>query len=787
MTTKETNRAAQEVVVVNDDPGQLAVLTGLLRKADLEPSAFTDADAALDALDPGCPPALVISDLYMPGIDGWAFCRLLRAPDYAAFNQVPIVLVSATFAGEEGERIAADLGAEAFFSAPVDGTVFVEKIQDILRGKTQGGRPRVLVVDDEKSMAGLLKHCFQTRGYEVHAVYSIAEAQEALLSSTYQIAVIDYHLPDGDGARLLDMLNEQNANCVGIMITGDPHPDLALDWIKRGAAGYVRKPFQPAYLMELCARLQRERALSRTPKLLEKRTRALWESEHRYQQLFEHSRDGIVMVDLKKRVLNANGAYCRMTGYTLEELRRLPDANALTPTSWREWEQEEIVEKRLLADGYTGLYEKECIRKDGTVFPVEIQSFVVFSTEESPEYVWSITRDISRRKSLERHLRQSHKMQSIGRLAGGVAHDFNNIVGVILGYAQVGLGEVDEEHMLYESLKEIEEAACRASQLIRQLLAFASQEPIAPQSLDLNESVSDMLSMLRRLIGEHAELKWSPGETLWRVNLDPSQMDQVLVNLCVNARDALEGAGCITITTENVTLHRAPDSRYMEARAGSYVCLSVSDNGCGMEPKTRDNIFEPFYSTKDPGKGTGLGLATVYGIVKQNNGFIEVDSRRGEGTNMRVFFPRHATGDDVDTAAEPAPAEEVGRETILLVEDDTALLHLAGKTLEDLGYTVLSSSDPVEAIRMAEPQLDRIDLVLTDVIMPGMNGVQLYERLAQKAPQLKVLYMSGYASGVISASGIKGERLLHFIQKPFSRKSLARTIRQALGETKTDT
>ncbi len=773
-------------VAVNDDPGQLAVLSGLLRKAGLEPLAFTDADAALEALNPRQPPALIVSDLYMPGIDVWAFCRLLRAPDYAAFNQVPIVLMSATFAGEEGERIAADLGAEAFFAAPVDGTLFVEKIQDILQGKTRGGRPRVLIVDDEKSISGLLKHCFQTRGYEAHAVFSVAEAQHALLSEKYQIAVIDYHLPDGDGARLLDTLSEKNAGCVGIMITGDPHPDLALDWIKRGASGYVRKPFQPAYLIELCARLQREQALSHTPKLLGKRTRALWESEHRYQQLFEHSRDGIVMIDLKKRVLNANSAYCRMTGYTLAELQQMPNAGCMTPQHWRDWEQEEIVEKRLLPDGYTGLYEKEYLRKDGTLIPVELQSYAVFSQEETPEYMWSMVRDISRRKTLERHLRQSHKMQSVGRLAGGVAHDFNNIIGVILGYAQVGLGEVDEYHPLYESLTEIEEAACRASQLTRQLLAFASREPIAPKSLNLNECISDMHSMLRRLIGEQVEMNWTPGEELWWVNMDPSQVDQVLVNLCVNARDALEGTGCITITTENVTLDRAPDNQYMEAQAGSYVRLTVSDNGCGMEAKTRDNLFEPFYSTKRSGEGTGLGLATVYGIVKQNDGFIEVESRTGEGTAMHIYFPRQAAAPTTGGGDEPALTEKSGRETILLVEDDTALLCLARKTLEELGYTVISASDPHEALRLAEQQPDRIDLVLTDVIMPGMNGVQMYEKLAEKASDLKVLYMSGYAGGVISASGVEGERLLHYIQKPFSRKSISMAVRRALDVSVTD-
>lgn len=786
MTSEQKKAPVQIAVAVNDDPGQLAVLTGLLRNARLEPLAFTDADAALDALDAQQPPALIVSDLYMPGIDGWAFCRLLRSPDYAAFNQVPIVLVSATFAGEEGERIAADLGAEAFFSAPLDGAPFIEKIQAILQGDTREGRPRVLIVEDERSMAALLKHSFDTRGYVTHTAPSITEAEKAFASTPYRIAVIDYHLPGGNGGVLLDTIRVTNPECVCIMMTGDPSPNLALDWIKRGASGYVRKPFQPAYLIELCARLQREQALSRTPQLLETRTRALWESEYRYQQLFEHSRDGIVIVDMRNRILKANSAYCRITGYTLAELQQMPDAGCMTPPHWRDWEQEEIVEKRLMPDGYAGLYEKEYIRKDGTLIPVEMQSYTVFSEEEAPEYIWSTVRDISRRKTLERHLRQSHKMQSVGRLAGGVAHDFNNIIGVILGYAQVGLGELDENHPLYESLTEIEEAACRASQLTRQLLAFASREPIAPQSLILNECISDMLSMLRRLIGEQVELKWTPGDGLWLISMDPGQVDQVLVNLCVNARDALGGTGCIAISTKNVSVDRAPDNRYMEAKAGSYVRLTVSDNGCGMEAKTRDNLFEPFYSTKRPGEGTGLGLATVYGIVKQNNGFIEVESKPGEGTSMCIFLPRQAAAPTSGAKDEPAQTEEPGRETILLVEDDSALLSLAQKTLEELGYTVIPASDPHEALRLAEQQLERIELVLTDVVMPGLNGVQMYERLAEQAPELKVLYMSGYAGGVISAGGVEGERLLHYIQKPFSRKSLSMAVRRALEMCDTD-
>jgi PAS domain S-box-containing protein len=382
---------------------------------------------------------------------------------------------------------------------------------------------------------------------------------------------------------------------------------------------------------------------------------------------------------------------------------------------------------------------------------------------------------------LQSQLVQAQKMESVGRLAGGVAHDFNNMLAVILGYTEIAMDQVNTAQSLFAALREIRKAAERSADLTRQLLTFARKQTIAPRVLDLNETVDRMLKMLRRLIGEDIDLVWKPGRNLWLVRVDPSQIDQLLANLCVNARDAIADVGKITIETDVGAFDEAYCADHAGFVPGEYVLLAVSDNGCGMDQETLGHLFEPFFTTKEVGKGTGLGLASIYGMVKQNNGFINVYSEPGQGTTFKVYLPRHAAkSGHLPEKGLDLPVER-GHETILLVEDEPAILKMATMMLERLGYAVVGARTPGEAVRLAEAHAGGIHLLVTDVVMPDMNGRDLAEHLLSMYPNLKCLFMSGYTADIIAHQGVLAARV-QFIQKPFSLKDLAAKVRQALGD-----
>ena len=383
------------------------------------------------------------------------------------------------------------------------------------------------------------------------------------------------------------------------------------------------------------------------------------------------------------------------------------------------------------------------------------------------------------RDKLQNQLIQAQKMESVGRLAGGVAHDYNNMLSVILGFSELALEKVDPADPLHEDLSEIHKAGIRSMEITRQLLAFARKQTIVPVVLDLNESVESMFKMLRRLIGEDIDLAWLPQSDLWSVKMDPSQIDQMLANLCVNSRDAIDGVGRITIETGMASFNAAYCADHPGFVPGDYVLLAVSDDGCGMDLETIDKIFEPFFTTKAVGQGTGLGLATVYGIVKQNQGFINVYSEPGKGTTFKIYLARHAAP-AVDISREsPAGIPKGHGEIILVVEDEGSILKLAERILVDLGYTVLTAQNPNQALSLASERPIEIDLLITDVVMPEMNGKELSNRLHGICPRLKTLFMSGYTANVIAHRGVLDEGV-HFITKPFSTEKMANKVKEAL-------
>lgn len=438
--------------------------------------------------------------------------------------------------------------------------------------------------------------------------------------------------------------------------------------------------------------------------------------------------------------------------------------------------------KKIMASGHM-VFETVHVTKSGEEFPVEVS---VSTMEQGGEKaVLAVVRDISERHAaqrerakLESRLQQAQKMESVGRLAGGVAHDFNNMLSVILGHCDLALIDVFPEHQLYRNLIEIRKAARHSADLTHQLLAYARKQTITPKVLDLNIAIGSMLDMLRRLIGEEIILEWHPAGSIWPIKVDPAQINQILANLSINARDAIGGNGTITIGTENVVLNETDCVNMADSHPGEYVVLSVGDNGHGIEKETLEHIFEPFFTTKGQGEGTGLGLATVYGILQQNHGFIRVASDPGRGTTFRNYLPRFLGQEEIQTGTQQntAAKDAQGKETILLVEDERAILEVISTMLRRQGYSIFTAATPHEAIRIAGRSDREIHLLLTDVIMPEMNGKELAKRLQKIHPGLRCLYMSGYTADVIADHGVLEEGIL-FIRKPFSQNDLLATLR----------
>ena len=512
---------------------------------------------------------------------------------------------------------------------------------------------------------------------------------------------------------------------------------------------------------------------------------ALRESKRRFDLLVNRLHDVVWTASPDgSQILDVNHALEKMYGISKDELR-------CNPGLWLEMvhpDDRKIAEassEQLLTTGQAQA-EYRIIKPDGEVRWIRDHKSLVYDENDCLVQMGGIANDITemKQKEVEKEALQtqffhSQKMEAVGRLAGGVAHDFNNMLSVILGYVDLAILKLDPTNELYENLEEIRKAGRRSAKLTRQLLAFARKQTVAPQVLDLNEIVANMINMLQRLIGEDINVLWKPGANLRPVKMDPAQVDQILANLAVNARDAITGVGKLTIETENVTLDETYCAQHLGFVPGEYVMLVVSDDGCGMKKENMDRIFEPFFTTKDAGKGTGLGLATVYGIVKQNSGFINVYSEPGQGTTFKIYLPRFAgtVRDEKSARDEETPT---GRgETVLLVEDEPLILNMGKQLLENLGYMLLTAGNPGEAVRLAQEHPGRIDLLLTDVVMPEMNGRELSNRLLAIRPGMKVLFMSGYTANVIAHHSILEEGIT-FIQKPLELKRLAVKIREVL-------
>jgi PAS domain S-box-containing protein len=520
-------------------------------------------------------------------------------------------------------------------------------------------------------------------------------------------------------------------------------------------------PMFTGYIRDITERKRAEQELS--------------QSEERYRDLVENAHDIIYTHDLQGNYTSINKAGELITGYPRQEALALNLTNTVAPE--HQDRAREMLRRKLAGEKVTA-YEMEIIAKDGHRITVEANTKLVYH-DGVPVGVQGIARDVTERKQLEEQLRQSQKMDAIGQLAGGVAHDFNNLLTAINGYSSLALQRIDDNHPLRGYLEEIKKAGDRAANLTRQLLAFGRKQILQPLPINLNDVVTDMNKMLRRLIGEDIQLTAKLDLALARIKADPGQIEQVLVNLVVNARDAMPQGGNLTIETATVELDHEYADRHVGVLPGQYVMLAVSDTGTGMDEATKARIFDPFFTTKEKGKGTGLGLSTVYGIVKQSGGSLWVYSEPGHGTTFKVYLPQLATAPQTTEAKPIEPAPAGGSETVLLVEDEDVVRGLAKKILEQSGYKVLAAARGEEAIRLGMECPETIHLLLTDVVMPETSGKEVADRLRELLPGLRVVFMSGYTDEAIVHHGVLDSNV-EFIQKPFTPNALVRKVREVL-------
>jgi len=627
---------------------------------------------------------------------------------------------------------------------------------------------KILHLEDSALDARLVKATLAAAklSCEIRLVGSERQYIEELRNADLDVILADFNVEDFDGSEALSLAMNLRPDLPFIFVSGSMGEEAAVDTLRSGATDYVLKQ----NLARLAPSVDRAIREARERQAQRRMQEAVRLSERKYRELFEKTKDAILISSVDGKIIDANPAAAELLGYPLEELLRLESAAIL----YAKPETRQQVQQTLQRQGFLHSCEIELKRRDGRM--LRVLSTVTAERKQNGQVsaYHTICHDITEQRRLEQELQQAQKMEAIGRLAGGVAHDFNNLLTVILGHGNLAASALPRGSPLLLNLQEVERAAERAAGLTRQLLTFSRKQVIQPRLLNLNSIVSNTETMLRRLIGEHVEMVLSLDPELGQINADPIQMEQIILNTAINARDAMVDGGKLIIETCSVAVEVVPPGA--SAAPGPYALLSVSDTGCGMEPETLSHIFEPFFTTKGE-MGTGLGLATVFGIVKQSGGFITADSRAGFGTTFKMYFPR--TSDKTEEQARPTSPILPATETVLLVEDDDPLRDLTRAELEHRGYNVLAAANGQEALAVVESYPQRIDLLLTDVIMPGMSGKDVAEEVAKLRPDIVTVYMSGYTDDVIGTHDLRGNEI-NFVEKPFTLEGLHEKLRESL-------
>jgi two-component system cell cycle sensor histidine kinase/response regulator CckA len=630
----------------------------------------------------------------------------------------------------------------------------------------------LLVAGDDEDFA-YLRDLLVRAGEEQIALnhaHSFEEALVLLKQTTYDLVLCDYKSADGAALRLLHELREQGLGAQVIFLSDFVNDATVEAAIRTGAGRCCQKPGSDvAYVSRDIRRAIEVYCKERQRQKAEDALRKLWGA-------VEQSADLVIITDRDGVIEYVNPAFEVLTGYSREE------TIGQTPRMLKSEEQTPEIYKELWQTILSGTVFRGILanrKKNGEIFFAEKTITPLHDAEGKITHFISNDRDITERRRLETQLQQAQKMDAIGKLAGGVAHDFNNLLMVISAYAELMLDSVAPEHPLRRNVQEIMTASRRAADLTRQLLAFGRKQVQSLQLVDLNWIVEEINKMLPRLIGEDIELIFAPGQNLGKVKADLVQIEQIVMNLAANARDAMPKGGKLTIETANVQLDEDYVQEHLIVPAGDYVLLAVTDSGTGIASEHMAHIFEPFYTTKEAGKGTGLGLATVYGIVKQNGGFVWVYSEPGLGTTFKIYLPRVQQGIEKIHSSKPIEISSKGCETVLLVEDELAVRQSTREYLMLNGYIVLEAKNGEDALCIARDYIPPIHMMITDVVMPNMGGAKLAGHLATERPSMKVLFVSGYAENTVLRHGAI-DVTTRFLQKPFSLKTLARKIREVL-------
>ncbi|HJQ31476.1 MAG TPA: response regulator [Pyrinomonadaceae bacterium] len=756
----DERQAEHTVLVVNDEPDVAELMSLQLRNAGFRVLTAFDGREGYEVAQAE-DPDLIISDVVMPRLTGIEMCRLIRA--HTRLRTTPVLLVSAARRDSESVVEGLKAGADDYLEAPYDSLRLAAKAARLIERERAGKA----LSASESEMRALFA--------AMTDVVIVLDADGRYLKVAPTNPSYLYRPPDElVGKTMHEVFPEEQADFFLA------HVRRALSEGRKHNVEYLLQIEGKGIWFDGCVSPMSHDSVLWIARDITERKRAeeaLREGEERYRLLFESNPQPMWVYDLETlRFLAVNEAAIRHYGYsraeflamTVKDIRPPEDVPAL---------MDNVANVR---GGFDEAGTWRHLKKDGSRINVEVTSHELVFAGRRAELV--LANDMTERKRLEEQLRQAQKMEAVGRLAGGVAHDFNNLLTVINGYSDLLAKRLRAEDPLRLNVEEIRKAGERAASLTRQLLAFSRKQVLQPKVIDLNEVVRETEKMLRCLIGEDIELRASLGPWLGSVKADPGQMEQVLMNLAVNARDAMPRGGKLTISTENVYLDEEYAAHHVTVAPGRYVILAVSDTGTGMDEQTKARIFEPFFTTKVAGKGTGLGLSTVYGIVKQSGGYVWVYSEVGRGTTFKIYLPRVDEGaQGYRQSPAPAQAQELrGTEAVLLAEDDELVRNMTRIILSDHGYKVQAAANGAAALSIFERTEGPIHLLLTDVVMPGISGRELADRLTRLRPEMKVLFMSGYTEDAIVHHGVLDEGV-NFIQKPFTPDDLARKVREVLG------
>lgn len=641
---------------------------------------------------------------------------------------------------------------------------------------TQPRPIHLLLVENDPAEAELLLHELRRAGFAVSA--KMVEARQDFVrevqAESFDLILTDYSLNGWMGIEAVSIMKALGLDVPQILVTGTLGQENAVECLKLGVTDFVLKG-NLARLPLAVGRALEEKALRVEHA---QAAAALRQSEERYRALFENATYGIYRTTLGGELLVANPALAAILGY--ESPAELIGINMLERVYLDQLDRTKL-EEQCLRRGW-GDVECEWKRKDGIRIWVRLSARKTRDEAEAVDSLEFVAQDITHRRTLERQLQQAQKFEAIGQLAGGIAHDFNNMIGAILGWAELGMEEAVPDSRLHSHCFKIRQQAERAAVLTRQLLAFARRQILEARNIDLNHAVIEVVSLLGNVLGDNIEIRTGLASGLLVIRADLTQVEQVLMNLCVNARDAMPQGGCLLIETKDVEFDEEYCRHQPFASPGRFVMLSVSDTGVGMDQVTLDHVFEPFFTTKEIGKGTGLGLATAYGIVKQHSGFIHVYSEPGHGTIFRIYFPVcvAATADPtISVSEEPARG---GQEMILLAEDHEGLREIARETLSQLGYRVVVAADGEEALALFHKNKDELALVVLDVVLPKLSGPEAYSRMQLVRPGLLAVFATGYSSDMAPLKSVQA-RSLPILHKPYTPKTLARKVREMLDHT----